>query len=400
MAGRAAGLSETAQIGLFGRVALMNLPAFAYSVKLIAIHSLHAVPCSLLPCLFATTSPSTGERRTGASGCPVVGENPGGRVRSGQCPSRYKILQLYKSASSPNGRNILQSASKFMCVSLRSQSHALQLPFLSDSSLLQPLLVVVVVLLLVGQRYHQVVVYFNNSVSSFRHKPKLISFLLSTTESQYKRNKMSDQQDSSAASTSSSVNVQSLKSQIANKLQANRPLVLKLHSVLTWEQDIHLFMVIGFVTLSFFVIHLLNSSIFATLSYIGIALALLDCCMPTIAKNLSSTGHGAKGGDKEDSKRFDKICLDLANAYAFLRNICDTCCSLKSTMPKLYYPALITVLILTAYIGNKFNNLFLTYIITLVIALYPGLDKRGFTQKGVEFVQSKLGRRPSGGKRN
>lgn len=216
---------------------------------------------------------------------------------------------------------------------------------------------------------------------------------------------MSEQQDSSASTSSSSsaVNVQSLKSQIANRLQPNRQLVLKLHSILTWEQDVHLFVVIGFVTLSFFIIHLLNSSILATLSYVGIALALLDCAMPTIAKNLSSTGqHGAKGGDKEDSRKFDKICLDLASAYAFLRNICDTCCSLKTTMPKLYYPALIAVLLVTAYIGNKLNNLFLTYLITLFIALFPGLDKRGYTHRGVDFIQSKLGRRPSvaAGKRN
>lgn len=204
---------------------------------------------------------------------------------------------------------------------------------------------------------------------------------------------MSDQQDSAAStgSASSSVNVQQLKSQIANRFQANRPLVLKLHSILTWEQDIYPMLVFAFVTVAFFFIYLLNSSVLTTLSYLGIALALLDLAMPTIAKNL--TNNQGKSNEK-DGQRFDKICLDLAKAYAFMRTICDHCCSLKTKQPKIYYPALLVGLIVLAYIGNKFNNLFLTYLFTLFVALFPGLDKKGVPQKAVEFVFAKLGRRP------
>lgn len=211
---------------------------------------------------------------------------------------------------------------------------------------------------------------------------------------------MSDQQDSSAAGSSSSssssstgtVNVQQLKSQLANRFQANRPLVLKLHSILTWEQDVHLYLVMAFVTLTFIFIYLLNSSFLATVSYLGIAIALLDLATPTIAKNLCS-GQAGKSNDK-DNQRFDKICLDLAKTYASMRSLCDTCCSLKTKKPKLYYPALLTGLLFSAYIGNKFNNLLLTYLFTMLVALYPGLDKRGLPQKAVEFVYLKLGRRP------
>lgn len=217
---------------------------------------------------------------------------------------------------------------------------------------------------------------------------------------------MSDQQDSSASAAQGSgsssgggnaVNVQQLKSQLANKLQANRPLVLKLHSILTWEQDIHPILVVAFVSVSFLIIHLLNSSVLTTLSYLGIAGALVDLAMPQIAKKLggssSSSSGQAKAGDK-DNQRFDKICLDLAKVYAFFRNSCNTCCSLKSSKPKVYYPGLLLSLLVLAYIGNKINNLFLTYLVTLLIALYPGLERKGIPQKAVEFVYLKLGRRP------
>lgn len=196
---------------------------------------------------------------------------------------------------------------------------------------------------------------------------------------------------SSSSASGSSVNVQQLKSQLANRFQANKPLVLKLHSILTWEQDIYAVFIAALVTVSFITIHLLNSSVLTTLSYLGIALALLDLAMPAIAKNLLSSQ--AKLSDK-DTQRFDKVCLDLAKVYAFIRSTCDTCCSLKTKKPKFYYPALLGSLLVSAYIGNKFNNLFLTYLFTLLVVLYPGLDKRGLPQKAIEFVYLKLGRRP------
>lgn len=207
---------------------------------------------------------------------------------------------------------------------------------------------------------------------------------------------MSDQQDSSSSagsgSSSSSVNVQQLKTQLVNRFQAQRPLVLKLHSILTWEQDIYPIFVLAFVSFAFLFIHLLNSSVLTTLSYLGIAVALLDLAMPTIAKNLAG-GSQAKLTDK-DNQRFDKICLDLAKLYALMRSACDATCSLKTKKPKLYYPAVLGFLLVSAYIGNKFNNLFLTYLVTLLIAFYPGLDKKGLPQKAAEFVFAKLGRRP------
>lgn len=211
---------------------------------------------------------------------------------------------------------------------------------------------------------------------------------------------MSDQQDSastpsgsSSSSSSSAVNVQQLKSQLANKFQANRPLVLKLHSILTWEQDIYPIVVSAFVSFSFLIIYLLNSSVLTTLSYVGIAVALLDLAMPTIAKNLLSSSGSTKLNDK-DNQKFDKICLDLAKLYAIMKSSCDACSLMKTKKPKLYYPALLLSLLFSAYVGNKFNNLFLTYLATLFVALYPGLDKKGIPQAAITAVYLKLGKTP------
>lgn len=210
---------------------------------------------------------------------------------------------------------------------------------------------------------------------------------------------MADQQQDSSSSSSSSggVNVQSLKSKLANKFQANRALVLKLHSILTWEQDIYPIFLVALVSLAFLVIHLMNSSVLSSLSYIGILCALLDLGLPTLTKNLtssSSVGSPTKATNDKDNQRLDKICLDLAKTYAFVRSLCDQCTALKTKSPKLYYPALLGALFVSAYLGNKFNNLFLTYLATLLVVLYPGLDKKGIPQRAVEFVFLKLGQRP------
>lgn len=204
---------------------------------------------------------------------------------------------------------------------------------------------------------------------------------------------MSDNNQQQDSASASSVNVQQLKSQLSNKFQANKLLLLKLHSILTWEQDIYPIVVAASVSFAFFFIYLLNSSILTTFSYLGIAVALLDLGMPTISKFLTGPAS-AKSNNEKDNQRFDKICMDLAKTYAFMRTVCDQCCSMKTKQPKLYYPSLLCFLLFSAYVGSKFNNLFLTYLFTLLVALYPGLDKKGIPQKSVEFVFAKIGRRP------
>lgn len=214
---------------------------------------------------------------------------------------------------------------------------------------------------------------------------------------------MSDQQDSgpissgSGASSSSGgccaqpVNVQQVKSQLANRFQGHKSLVLKLHTVLTWEQDYHAGVVFGTVSAFFLLINLLNSSVLATLSYFGIIGALLDLAAPLIMKNL---GASTVKLSEKDNQRFDKIVLDLAKVYATMHSLCATSYNIKINKPKIYYPYLLGSLLFLAFIGNKINNLFLTYLLVLAVAFYPGLEKRGITQKIVDQVHVTLGRRP------
>lgn len=78
-----------------------------------------------------------------------------------------------------------------------------------------------------------------------------------------------------------------------------------------------------------------------------------------------------------DHQKFDKICADLARTYAFFCELYF--CSLRISKPKLYYPSILGFLLALAYVGNKTNNLFLAYLVALLVALHPVLDRKGFT---------------------
>ena len=213
-----------------------------------------------------------------------------------------------------------------------------------------------------------------------------------SSSSQQQQQQPQQQQASGAASQPAqgqAHSIQQLKSKLSDKLQSHKVLVLKAHSFLSWEQDYYPAIIFALTSVAFLVIRLLNASILTTACYVGIIAALVDIALPTITKNL--TKHQAK--QNVDSAKFDKICLDLARLCVLSRSSCDSCRALKTKKPKLYYPILLISLIILAFIGSKFNNLFLTYLVTLFAALYPGLDQRRIPQKLVDALFQKLGKR-------
>lgn len=44
-----------------------------------------------------------------------------------------------------------------------------------------------------------------------------------------------------------------------------------------------------------------------------------------------------------------------------------------------------------AWLGSTFNNMFLLYVITLVLALYPGLKEKGIVKQVTDKISAVLG---------
>lgn len=185
--------------------------------------------------------------------------------------------------------------------------------------------------------------------------------------------------------------VQGMKQSLQNRLQSNKQLVLKLHSILTWEQDYYPIVIAAATSFLFLIVYLLDRSVLTTLSFIGIAATILDYSLPLITKSFLSTN---KWTDK-DTQKFEKICLDLAKSYQYIRFAFDFMQDLKAKKPKVYYASMSSLFLTLAWIGGQFNNLFLTYLLVLLIVFYPGLEKKNVPQKIFESVASKLGKRPT-----
>lgn len=110
-------------------------------------------------------------------------------------------------------------------------------------------------------------------------------------------------------------------------------------------------------------------------------------------------------------KQFQETCKAIASAWKQILELWKEWNDIKTTRPKLYSGLLLSILLVLAWIGNLFNNvsphlvgnqltvsqlqLFLTYLIVLFVALYPGLKTHGIIEqymgKAIKSIKEKIG---------
>ncbi|RWS15740.1 ADP-ribosylation factor-like protein 6-interacting protein 1 [Dinothrombium tinctorium] len=186
-------------------------------------------------------------------------------------------------------------------------------------------------------------------------------------------------------------NLEELAERVKRNLVAwKQPLVL-LHKLFIWEQQFYPVLLSAFVSLVFSIIWLCDASILTTFSVLGIVLFLCDYFVPLVCNNFLN----ASNWDAKHEKVYSDICTELALGWVTLVSTWHSWQKLKDAKPKAYFLSLLTVLMVLAWIGNLINNLFLTYLLALFVALLPGLKHHGILQKYVgqcvKFIQKSLG---------
>ncbi|KAL3191611.1 hypothetical protein MRX96_059707 [Rhipicephalus microplus] len=121
------------------------------------------------------------------------------------------------------------------------------------------------------------------------------------------------------------------------KLEGWREVVLPLHSVLLWNQPYYPGCIFGAVT-----------TVFVT---------------------------------SQHERQLHDICLEAVHAWQSVVNACASLKKAKQDKPKAYVVAVLISLLLMAWIGNAFDNLFLTYLIVLFLAMTPGMKHHGIFKK-------------------
>lgn len=78
----------------------------------------------------------------------------------------------------------------------------------------------------------------------------------------------------------------------------------------------------------------------------------------------------------ENEMKFQNFCKQYAVLWYKVSSTYKAYLHMKKTNTKIFYASLLTLLLIVAWIGSIVHNLLLTYLITLVIILYPGISKQ------------------------
>jgi len=187
-----------------------------------------------------------------------------------------------------------------------------------------------------------------------------------------------------------STNQDDLSSQLKKSLAPYKQIIPNLHAFFTWKKQFYPLLIFAYITFTYLLIWLLELSVLSTVSIAGVLLTVADFFLPGI---IASFCDSSKWSDK-DEEQFEHVCNELSNILSKIKSYCNSWSEMRQNKSKLYYISLFSALITLAWIGNTFNNLFLVYVISLVLALSPGIKhhnilKQGF-EKGFALIKSTI----------
>lgn len=164
---------------------------------------------------------------------------------------------------------------------------------------------------------------------------------------------------------------------VKRSLEGWREILLNAHSILLWEKQWHPGAVFGALSAVFLLLWAFDPSILTTLATIGLLVTVGDYLVPTIAASIFRQDNWT--GAKE--KKFDEICRNIVFYYTQISTLCASYYLMRSVRPKIYYSTAIGTLLILAWLGSSVNNLFLTYLLILMMLMSPGLEQHGLISK-------------------
>ncbi|OXA55508.1 ADP-ribosylation factor-like protein 6-interacting protein 1 [Folsomia candida] len=158
-----------------------------------------------------------------------------------------------------------------------------------------------------------------------------------------------------------------------------------------WRKDVYPCILVGAVTSIFGLIWYYDPSVVTAFSVLGLILTVGDYLLPLVSKSVST----ADSWNSEKEKKFSILVNRVTFFSVQVWNFQVTLEEWKKEYPNAYSSTLIVVLLFMAWIGNAVNNLFLTYLFVVFLALLPGLLHRRilhvYVSKIVLFVSNLIG---------
>ncbi|XP_017493752.1 PREDICTED: ARL-6-interacting protein 1 homolog [Rhagoletis zephyria] len=169
-----------------------------------------------------------------------------------------------------------------------------------------------------------------------------------------------------------------------------RNLIVQLDSVLSWEKNFYPAIIAAAISTFYLLLWALDMSTVTTLALAGLFALAIDFLYPSVSRFLFSPDNW--NGSQEE--QFERVCTQLCNLKSTLSGWYEYLFSAKERKSTLFVTIMSVALLTLAWIGTIINNLLLMYLITMVLALYPGVQEKGVFYKIKDYfgcaVNSKL----------
>lgn len=174
---------------------------------------------------------------------------------------------------------------------------------------------------------------------------------------------------------------------VKNNLEEWREVVIKADALLGWEVDWYPAVTGGVLTAAFLFIWYWDPTLLTFFAFMGLVVTLTDYAGPKIVNQIC--GPESWNGTKE--KQFEKVCDEIVSTMDNVHAAVNACRDARSKKPFIHFIVTVMTLISLAWIGNRINNFFLAYLLTLGVAMLPGLHRRGILQKHFSQLSIKFG---------
>jgi len=174
---------------------------------------------------------------------------------------------------------------------------------------------------------------------------------------------------------------------IKSNLEEWREVVIKADAVLGWEEDWYPAITGGILTAAFTFIWYWDPTLLTFFAFMGLIVTLTDYLGPKIINQIC----GPDSWNTMKEKQFDKVCDEIV---ATMDNVCaamNMCKEARARKPFIHFIVTVGSLMTLAWFGNRINNFLLAYLLTLGVAMMPGLLKRGILQTHFSQLSIKVG---------
>ncbi|KAJ0184000.1 hypothetical protein K1T71_000423 [Dendrolimus kikuchii] len=173
-------------------------------------------------------------------------------------------------------------------------------------------------------------------------------------------------------------NVHELKTFLANW----RFIILSLKPILLWEKPWYPAALITIVTTIFSLIWLTELNTLTVVALTGFGLNFVNFYLPCVHMLIHPIWT------EEQEELYREICYNAISKYYKTANLVTHVQTMRVEKPVMYFSIMFGVLCIVIWITSTVSNIFLLYLITLIMVLRPGLSHTSIYNKCLSFLRN------------